>query len=63
MLHLRHVCIMGRLKLGLLQNLVPTPNTIGSLSNVVGILLESAASELLAFCLLTEDGNPIQPEG
>ena len=54
---------MGRLKLGLLQNLVTTPNTIGSLSDVVGILLESAAGELLAFCLLTEDGNPIQPEG
>ena len=54
---------MGRLKLGLLQNLVTTPNTIGSISDVVGILLESAASELLAFCLLTEDGNPIQPEG
>ena len=54
---------MGRLKLGLLQNLTTNPNKFGSISSVVGILLESAASELLAFCLLTEDGNPIQPEG
>ena len=54
---------MGRLKLGLLQNLTTNPNSVGSISEVVGILLESAASELLAFCILSEDGNPLQPEG
>lgn len=54
---------MGRLKLGLLQNLVTNPNKVGSISEVVGILMESATSELLAFCILSEDGNPLQPEG
>ena len=54
---------MGRLKLGLLQNLVTNPNKVGSISEVVGILMESATSELLTFCILSEDGNPLQPEG
>lgn len=54
---------MGRLKLGLLQNLVTNPNSVGSLSDIVGILIESATSELLSFCILSEDGNPLQPEG
>lgn len=54
---------MGRLKLGLLQNLTTNPNGVGSISEIVGVLIESATSELLAFCILLEDGNPLQPEG
>lgn len=53
---------MGKLKLGLLSNLVSNPSTVGLISAVVGILIESGTSESLAFTLLTEDGNPIQPE-
>ena len=53
---------MGKLKLGLLSNLVSNPSTVGLISAVVGILIESGTSESLAFTLLTEDGSPIQPE-
>jgi len=54
---------MRGLKLGLINNIISSPPSMGGvISTVIALAVESATSEIIKFHLLTEDGNPINLE-